>query len=84
VIIVVILQNRMELLKGELGVSSKTCSTPTGDGNEAIHLADERVLDIREEEDQQTKTIRVTKTEPNVSCVPMVCVTHISLGCIQN
>ena len=33
---VVVLQNSMDLLKGEVGSSSKTCATSTVDGNEAI------------------------------------------------
>jgi len=78
VISAVVLQNGMELLKGELGLSSKTCAMSTGDGNEAIGLADERVLDIREGEDQQPNTITVTKTEVKVSklCACAECYTH--------
>ena len=75
---VVVLQNSMDLLKGEVGSYSKTCVTSTVDGNEAIGVKAERVLDITEEEDQETTTITVIKTEPNVSCVPVVSVTHIS------
>jgi uncharacterized protein YcfL len=50
-------------LKGELGSCSKTCSTSTVDGNEAISIEAERVLDITEEEDQQATTSTVMKTE---------------------
>ncbi len=75
---VVVLQNIMDLLKGELGSSSKTCATSTVDGNEANGIDAEKVLDITEEEDQEPTTITVIKTEPNVSCVPLVSVTHIS------
>ena len=67
----------MDLQKSELGSPSKTCATSTVDGNEAIGVEAERVLDITEEEDQDP-TITVIKTEPNVSCVPVVSVTHIS------
>jgi len=38
----------------------------------------ERVSDISEVADQETVTIPAIKTEPNVSCVPVVSVTHIS------
>ena len=62
-IIVVVLQNSMDLLKGELGSSSKTCITSTV---------------IKEEEDQEPTTIPIIKTEPEVSYMPVVSVTHIS------
>ena len=75
---VVVLQNSMDLLKGEVGSSGKTCATSTVDGNEAIGVKTERVLDITEEEDQEPTTITIIKTEPNVSCVPVVSVKHIS------
>ena len=75
---VVVLQNSMDLLKGEVGSYSKTCATSTVDGNEAIGVEAERVLDITEEEDQEPTTITIIKTEPNVSCVPVVSVKHIS------
>ena len=75
---VVVLQNSMDLQKSELGSSGKKCATSTLDGNEAIGVEAEGVLDITEEEDQEPTTITVMKTEPNVSCVPVVSVTHIS------
>ena len=68
----------MDLQKDELGSPSKTCATFTLDGNEAIGVEAERVLDITEEEDQDPTTITVIKTELNVSCVPLVSVSHIS------
>ena len=75
---VVVLQNSMDLLKGELDSSSKTCATSTVDGNEAIGVEAERVLDITEEGDHDPTTITAIKTETNVSGVPMVSITHIS------
>ena len=75
---VVVLQNSMDLLKGEVGSSGKRCATSTVDGNEAIGVEAERVSDITEEEDQEPTTITVIKTEPNVSGVQMVSITHIS------
>ena len=75
---VVVLQNSKDLLKGEVDSSSKTCATSTVDGNEAISVEAERVLDITEGEDQEAMPITVIKTEPNISCVPLVSVTHIS------
>jgi hypothetical protein len=78
VINVVVLQNSKDLLKGELGSCSKTCTTSTVDGNEAIGIEAERVLDILEGNNQQTTTFTVIKIEQNVSCVPVFTVTHIS------
>ena len=75
---VVVLQNSKDLLKGELGSSSKTCATSTVDGSEAIGIETERYLDVTVKEDQEPMTITVIKTETNVSCVPLVSVTHIS------
>ena len=71
---VVVLQNGMDLLRGELGSSSKTCVTSTVDGNEVTGVADERVCVIKEEENQEAWTVPVIKTEPKVSCVPVVSV----------
>ena len=75
---VVVLQNNKDLLKGEVGLSGKRYATSTVDGNEAVGVEAERVLDITEEGDQEPTTITVIKTEPNISCVPLVSVTHIS------
>ncbi len=82
---VVVLQNSMDLLKGEVGSSGKTCATSTVDGNEAVVVEAEGVLDITEEEDQEPTTVTVIKTEPNVSCVPVVSVLcTFRIGYIQN
>ena len=75
---VVVLQNSKDLLKGELDSSNKTYATSTVDGNEANDIEAERVLDITEEGDEGPMPITAIKTEPNVSCVPVVSVMHIS------
>ena len=75
---VVVLQNSKDLLKGELDSSNKTYATSTVDGNEAIGVEAERVLDITEEGDHDPTTVTAIKTETNVSGVPMVSITHIS------
>jgi hypothetical protein len=67
----------MDLLNSELGSSDET-HTSTLDGNEVIGIEAERVSDVSEVADQETTTIPAIKTEPNVSCVPVVSVTHIS------
>jgi hypothetical protein len=78
VISVVDLQNGMDLLNGELGSSDETRVSSTLDGNEVIGIEAERVSDISEIADQETTTVPAIKMEPNISCVPVVSVTHIS------
>jgi hypothetical protein len=68
----------MDLLKGEIGSSNKTCVTSTVDGSTEASIDDERVSSVTEEEDQEPKTIPAIKTEPNESCLPVVSVTQIS------
>ena len=75
---VVVLQNSMDLLNSELGSSNETRVTSTVDGKEVTGIEAERVSDISEVADQEAVTISAIKTEPNVSCVPVVSVTHIS------
>ena len=84
VIIVVVLQNSMDLLEGELGSSSKTCVTSTFDGNQVSGIEAEWVTEIKEEEDQEPTTIPEIKMEPKVSGVPVVSVCTFLVGCIQN
>ena len=74
---VVVLQNNMDLLNSELSSSNETRVTSTVVGKEVTGIEAERVSDVSEVADQG-KTFPVMKTEPNVSCVPVVSVTHIS------
>ena len=74
---VVVLQNRMDLLNGELGSSNETRVTSTLDGNEVNGIEAERVSDVSKVADQET-TIPAIKNEPNVSCVPVVSAMHMS------
>jgi len=75
---VVILHNGMDLLQGESGSSDETRVTSTLDGNEVIGIEAERVSDVSEVADQETTTIPAITMEPNVRCVPVMSVTHIS------
>ena len=75
---VVVLQNSMDLLKGELGSSNETCVSSTLNGNEVNDIKAERVSNVTEEEDGVPRKIPVIKTEPTVSVVPVVSVTYIS------
>jgi len=84
VISVVVLQNSMDLLKSELGSSSKTCVTSTLDGNQVTGIETVWVTDIKKEEDQGPTTIPEIKTELKVSVVPVVSVCAFIIGCIQN
>jgi len=68
----------MDLLKGECGSSNETCVKSVVVGNEEIDVEAERVSDMTEEDDVESTTIAVIKTEPKVSVVPVVSVTHIS------
>jgi hypothetical protein len=83
VIFVVVLQNSMDLLKVELDSCTETCVTSTVDGNGVTDVVAERVCVIKEEEDQEPMTIPVIKTEPKVSCVPVVSVCTFLISCIR-
>jgi hypothetical protein len=76
VISVVDLQNLMDLLGGELCSSNESHLTSTIDGIEVTNTEAENVSHIRD--DQEPTTIPAIKAEPNVSCVPVVSVTHVS------
>jgi hypothetical protein len=75
---VVVLQNPMDLLKGECGSSNKTCVSSILDVNEVNDIEAEMVSNMTEEEDREPRAIPVIKTEPEVSVVPVVIVTHLS------
>jgi len=68
----------MDLLKGEIGSSNKTCVTSILDGNEEFDVEAEMVSNVTEEEGWVSSTVPIIKKEPTVSVVPVVKVTHIS------
>jgi hypothetical protein len=78
VISVLVLQNGMDLLQDALSSTSETRVTSTPDGNDVIGIEAERVFDVTKEEDRESTTIPLIKTEPKVSCVAVLSVTHIS------
>jgi hypothetical protein len=84
VISVMVLQNKMDLLKGEFRSSSKTCVTTTVDGNKVTGIEAGRVTYEQEEEGQEPTKIPVIKTEPKVSGVPVVSVCTFHIGYFQN
>jgi len=73
VISVVVLQNSMALLKGEVGSYNRTSVTSNLDGNTVASIEA-----VREEEGQEPTTIPAIKTEPCESCLSVVGVTQIS------
>ena len=77
---VMVLQNSMALLKGEPGSLNETFVSSILHGNEEIGIDPERVSNMAEEVDRESTTVPVIKTEPKVSVVPVVKVTHISYG----
>jgi hypothetical protein len=83
VISVVVLQNLMDLLKGEPGSSNKTCVTSVLDGDEVIGIEGEMVSNMTEEGVGVPRTIPVIKMEPTVSVVPVVCYRTFHIGYIS-
>ena len=81
---VVVLQNGMDLLRGERGSSTETCVTSTVNGKEVTAVEAERVSYIKKEQGQEPTTIPEIKTEPKVSGVPVVSVCAFLIGCTQN
>ena len=81
---VVVLENSMDLLNSELGSCNETRVTSTVDGKNVTGIEAERVTDISEVADQERVTIPAIKTEPNVSCVPVVSVSTFLISYIQN
>ena len=69
---VVVLQNGMDLMQSVPGSCNESCVTCMLDANEAERLS------VTSEVADQEMTIPAIKMEPNVSCVPVVSVTHIS------
>jgi len=70
----------MDLLKGELGFSDKSCVPATIHGNTVANMQCEIVSHVTEEVDQGAMNIQSIKTEPIENCVPVVSVTQISYG----
>jgi hypothetical protein len=68
----------MDLPKGELGSSNKTCVTSALDGNTMASTEAKRVSHVTKEEEQVPPTIPAIKTEPFESFEFVVSVTQIS------
>jgi len=71
------LQKGMDLFQGEPGSSNESFVTSTYEGNGVIGTEDDRVSDLSDV-DKETKTLPLTKKDPNVSCELVVSVAHVS------
>ena len=69
VITVVLLQNCVDLLSGELGL----CATSSEVGNEVIRVQLEGISDVTEEENQEPMTSSLIRTDPGVSVMSVEC-----------
>jgi len=67
---VVVLQNGMDLQKGEHGSSIDTYAMSAVGGNQVTGIDAVGVFSVTEDEDQESMTIPEIKTEPTVSGVP--------------
>lgn len=72
----------MELLKSEPDICNETCVASSYDGNQVIDIKVEEVTCIKEEEDPQSVSSPVIKTEHEVSCMSLspVYSTAVSAG----
>ena len=77
-IIVLVLQNGMDLRKGEHGSSTKTCVTSNLNRNDVTGIEAGRISVIKEEGDLEPTTTPAIKTEPKVSYAPVMSVRYIS------
>jgi len=79
VICVVVLQNSVGLLNGDLGSYTEMFVTSSHDENELTFIKVEVVTDSIEEDDPEPMTSAGVSTEPEVSCVLSVeCISQIS------
>jgi len=66
---VVLLHNRIDLRSGELGLSA----TPSEVGNEVICVQVEGISDVTEEENQESMTSSLIRTDPGVGVMSVEC-----------
>ena len=73
-----ILQNCVDILRGEHCLCTETCSTPSAEGNQFLFVNVDEVTDIKEEDDPEMTTPAVMRAEPAVSLesVCFHCYTH--------
>jgi hypothetical protein len=76
-VIIVVLQDSLNLLNGELGSSSGAGVTSAVEENEVPGTDAVRASHVSEVADQEPMTIPETQTEHSVSHVSVVSVTHI-------
>ena len=64
-----VLQDRVNLVKDEPGACNEACSVSSDDGNQFLFIKVENVTDIKEDDDTKPMTSPVIKTEHEVSCM---------------
>ena len=65
----VLLQNCVDLQSSELGL----CATSSEVGNEVMHVQVEGINDVTEEENQETMTSSLIRTDPGVGVMSVEC-----------
>jgi hypothetical protein len=80
---VVVLQDSLDFLDGEVGSSGRTGVTSAVERNGVPSIEAERVSHVSEVADQEPMTVPETQTEHSVSCVSVVLRTF-HIGCVQN
>ena len=74
----VILQNCLDVLRGEHESCTETCSASSGDGKQFVFVSvDDDGSVIKQQEDPDTTTSTAIKNDPLVSCVPVCIVCYI-------
>ena len=74
----------MDIVQGEPGSSDESCGTCMHDGSKVTSVEAERVSHMTDNDDHEPATIPTIKTEPNVSCMHVVSVTHISYSIYED
>jgi len=62
-----ILQNCVDILRGEHSLCTETCLSPSAEGNQFLFVNVDEVADIKEEDDPELTTSPVVRAEPAVS-----------------
>jgi hypothetical protein len=65
----VILQNCLDVLRGEQELCTETCSVSSGDGKRFVFVNVDDDTVIKQQEDPEPTTSTVIKNDPLVSCM---------------
>jgi hypothetical protein len=69
-----VLQNHMDIPKGEPGSCDEACVTSSDDGNQVNDIKVEEDGDVKDDNDSEQIKSSITRTKSEVSC--MFCVQH--------